>query len=283
MSTISAATVNELRKKTDQPLMDCKKALTEVNGDMEKAIELLRTWNAKATVKREGKEAAEGRVAVTIDADAAIGVILEMRCESAPTSKNELFAKMVDDVLGHVVKHNPADVPTLMAQPFGHGTVQDRVNETVGLIREKMVVHRFEYLQGGVFGFYIHHDHSVGALIQCEGATANDEVLRDVCAHISALAPQYMITDEVPADLVQKEKDFILNQIKEDPKNASKPANIIEKIADGKLKTWYGEIVLLEQAMANTAKYPNTTVGQALKKAGLTIKKYVRYKIGMAN
>jgi elongation factor Ts len=279
MSQISAAVVNELRKRTDRPLMECKKALAETNGDIEKAIDLLRSWDAKAGSKREANEAAEGRVAVY--SAGGVGVILELRCESAPTAKNEHFGKLADDLAKHVAEHNPADVPALLAQKYGGGTVQDRINETVGLIREKMVVHRFARLSGGVFGYYIHHDFMGGALIQCDGV-ANAELMKDVCAHAVALNPPYLSVAQIPAEILAKEKAFIAQQIKDDPKNASKPANIIEKMSEGKIRTWMAETVLTEQPMANAAKYPNTTVGQALQKAGLTPKKLVRYKVGSA-
>lgn len=272
MSAISAATVNELRKRTDQPLMDCKKALTESGGDMDKAIELLRSWNAKAGVKREANETAEGRIGIVISGDKA--AILELRCESAPTAKNELFGKLVQDLAQFVLDSNPADVPALAAAK------KDRIDEVVGVIREKMVPHRFTRLEGGVFGSYIHHDGTVGVLIQCDGAAAHDEAMRDVCAHVAAMNPLYMKAEDVPADVIEKEKVLALQQIKDDPKNAGKPENIIAKIAEGKLKTWMAETVLLEQPMANAGKYPNTTVGQVLAKHGLKAKNVVRYKVG---
>lgn len=281
MSTISAAAVNDLRKRTDLPLMECKKALTEANGDIEKAIEILRSQFAKAAVKREGNEVAEGRIGIAIDPKTSAAAILEMRCESAPSAKADQFIQMVQDLAGLVVKNDPADVATFLAQPIeGKGTVQDRINEVVGLIREKMVVHRFTRLTGGIFGQYVHHDGTVGVLVQCEGTAAADELLRDVSAHIAALNPQYMNPAQVPSETIEKEKAVAMQQIQTDPKNAGKPANIIEKIAEGKLKTWMAESVLTEQPMANAAKYPNTTVGQALKKAGLTLTKFVRFKVG---
>jgi elongation factor Ts len=276
MSQISAAAVNELRKRTDLPLMECKKALTEANGDLDKAIDILRAGFGKAMSKREANETAEGRVAVKTAGGAA--VIVELRCESAPTAKNELFGKLADDVAAAVLADTPADVAALAALP----AVKARVEETVGLIREKMVIHRFARLEGGVFGHYIHHDQMGGALVQCGGTAAADELLRDIGAHIVALNPPYFTPAEIPADVLAKEKAFIAQQIKDDPKNATKPANIIEKMADGKIKTWMAETVLVEQPMVNAVKYPNTTVGQALQKAGLTATKFVRYKVGSA-
>lgn len=276
MSQISAAAVNELRKRTDLPLMECKKALTEANGDLDKAMDILRAGFGKAMSKREHNETAEGRVAVVIDGDKA--AIVELRCESAPTAKNDLFGKLADDVAKAVIEKNPADVAALLADP----AVKNRLEETVGLIREKMVIHRFTRLQGGVFGAYIHHDKMSGALVQCSGTAKNDELLRDIGAHVVALNPTYFQATDIPADALAKEKAFIAQQIKDDPKNASKPANIIEKMSEGKLKTWMAETVLTEQPMANAAKYPNTTVAQALQKAGLTLTKVVRYKVGSA-
>lgn len=276
MSQISAAAVNELRKRTDRPLMECKKALNEAGGDLDKAVDILRSWNAKAMGSREQNEVAEGRVAVAFKGDTA--AIVELRCESAPTAKNELFGKLADVVANAVIEHNPADVAALNAIP----EVKAKIEETVGLIREKMVIHRFTRLTGGVFGSYIHHDLMGGALVQCGGTAKSDELLKDIGAHIVALNPPYFTADAVPAAVLEKERTFIAQQIKDDPKNASKPANIIEKMAEGKLKAWMAETVLVDQPMANGAKYPNTTVGQALAKAGLTPTKFVRYRVGSA-
>ncbi len=276
MSQISAAAVNELRKRTDRPLMECKKALTETGGDLDKAVDLLRSWNKTIGDNRGDNETAEGRVAVLIHGDTA--AIVELRCESAPTAKNDLFGKLADAVAKAVVEHNPADVAALLTIP----AVKDKLEETVGLIREKMVIHRFARLSGGVFGFYVHHDLMGGALVQCGGTTKADELLKDIGAHVVALNPPYMTADSVPVAVLDKERAFIADGIKADPKNASKPANIIEKMSEGKLKAWMAETVLVEQPMVNGVKYPNTTVSDALKKAGLTPTRFVRFRVGAA-
>lgn len=280
MSQISAAAVSELRKKTDLPLMDCKRALTEANGDMDKAIEILRSQFAKATVKREGNETAEGRIGIAIDAANQKAAIVELRCESAPTAKNERYVALTNEVAMHIAANDVADVAALLGQKYGAGTVQDRINEVVGVIREKMIVHKFTKLSGGVFGQYVHHDGTVGVLIQCGGAGGNDEQLRDICAHMAALNPPYLVASEIPDDVLAKEKDLFVQQLQADPKNANKPANIVEKIVEGKVKTWMAETVLTEQPMANAAKYPNKTVGQVLQGMGLTPVKVIRYKVG---
>ncbi len=284
MSTISAASVNELRKRTDQPLMDCKKALTEAEGDMDKAVIILRLKNKNAGDKRSGNETGEGRVGIFLDSAKQVAAILELRCESAPTAKNDRVLALVQDLAQVVADTNPSDAADLMAKPFGGAKASDRLEEVVGVIREKMIVHRFERLESGTFGEYVHHDGTVGAVVQCTGTPKGDtaELLRDVCAHIAALNPEFLDPAAVPADKLEKEKAFIAQQIKDDPKNASKPANIIEKMAEGKIRAWLGETALTEQAMANGPKYPNTTVAQALAKAGLTIKKFFRYKVGAA-
>lgn len=284
MSTISAAAVNELRKRTDLPMMDCKSALQEANGDMEKAIEILRSRFAKAAIKREGNETAEGRIGIYAEPAAETAAIVELRCESAPSAKSDQFVALAYDVAKQVASAAPETVAQLLGQNFvgGTGTVQDRINEVIGLIREKMIVHRFERLKAPVFGHYIHHDGSVGVLISCTGKPTGptDEALKDVCAHAAALNPQYLTSAEIPAEILAKEKALAMQQIQDDPKNASKPANIIEKIAEGKIKTWMAESVLVEQPMANTAKYPNKTVGQVLQGLGLTPVKFVRLKVG---
>ncbi len=281
MSVISPAAVKELRQRTDLPMGDCKSALVEAGGDMDKAIEIIRSKFAKLSVKREGNETAEGRVGVFIDAAKQVAAIVEMRCESAPSAKSDQFVALATDVAKHVVAADPKDVATALTQPFagGAGTLQTRIEDTVGVIREKMIAHKFTRLAGGVFGEYVHHDGTVGVLLQTKG-TGGGEVLRDVAAHIAALNPPYATIASVPAEVVEKEKAFVAAEMAADPKHAGKPASIIEKVTEGKLRTRLAEVVLTEQPMANGAKYPNATVGQSLKKAGLEVVGFVRYKVG---
>ena len=272
--------VKQLRDRTDQPMGLCKKALDQNAGDMQKAIDWLRGQNKNMGVAREANETAEGRVGISFDNAAKAAAIVEMRCESAPSAKSDQFVALAGDLAKHVATSAASDVPALLAEPFGKGTVQDRINDVVGVIREKMIVQKFQRLAGGVYGGYVHHDGTVGVLVECKGATPNDELLRDVAAHVAALNPPYLTLADVPADVVEKEKGLVKADMDNDPKSAGKPANILEKIADGKLKTRLAEVVLTEQQMANAGKYPGTTVGAALKKAGLELVKAVRYKVG---
>jgi elongation factor Ts len=274
--------VKQLRDRTDQPMGLCKQALDTNAGDMEKAIEWLRAQNSKMGVKREGNETAEGRIGVYFDNAAKVAAIVEMRCESAPSAKSDRFIALANDLARHVAVKNPGNVADALTQTFvdGGGNVQDRINDVVGVIREKMILHKFTRLDGGVYGSYVHHDGTVGVLVECRGGAPNDELLRDVSAHIAALNPPYTTTADVPADVMAKEKAAVMADIQADPKNAAKPANIVEKIAEGKLKTKLAEVVLTEQPMANAMKHPNTTVGAALSKAGLNPVKFVRLKVG---
>jgi elongation factor Ts len=279
MSQITAAVVDALRKRTGMQMMKCKEALVAVGGDLEKAVVYLRERNKDAVDKFGSREAAEGRVGIFIDAGPKIGSIVELRCETAPTAKNELFVALANDIARQVALKNAANPDDLLKQPFvddAKKTIADRIAEVVGLIRENMKVARFTRLSG-TLGSYVHHDGSVGVLLQVEGANADPQVLRDVCMHITARNPVAALREDVPADRIAKEKEIAQAQIKEDPKNANKPAQILEKIAEGKIKTWFAENVLVDQPFV---KDDSKTVGDLLKGAGLKLIRFVRYKVG---
>jgi elongation factor Ts len=281
MSAISADAVKKLRDMTSLPMMECKAALTEAAGDMDKAIQLLREKSAKVSVKRADREAAEGRIAAFIDDNARIGAIVEIRCESPMVVKSEHFIALGNDIAQQVALKNPATLDALLAQPYyadAKKTVKQRIEEAIGLIRENMKAARFARLEG-ILGEYVHHDGSIGVMIQATGEKSNRQLLRDVCMHITASNPPPAATrrEEVPADVVAKEREIAKAQIAADPKNAGKPANILDKIAEGKLGAWYKDNVLVEQPFV---KDPTKTVGQVLKSAGLEAAKFVRFKVG---
>ena len=274
---ISAADVMKLRNMTNAPMMDCKAALAECGGDMDKAVEHLRKKNKDIQAKKGERETAEGRIATYVDLDKKIGAIIELRC----VAKTDGFIKLANDLAKHVATQKPANVEQLLKQAFlgdAKKTVHDRIGEAVGLLRENMKPARFARLEG-LLGSYIHHDGTVGVLLQAEGAKADAQVLRDVCVHITAMNPLAVRREDVPADVVAKEKEIALSQLAADPKNKNKPANIMEKIIEGKLKTWFAENVLVDQIyVKDEAK--SKTVGELLKAAGLTPVKFVRYKVG---
>src|SRR6516225_5540606 len=165
MSQISAAAVKALRDRTNQPMMDCKAALTEAGGDMEKAVEILRKRGKDVADKKGARETAEGRIGVYIDETQSMGALVEMRCESPPVVKSDAFVVLANDLARQVALKGADSVEGLLAQPLvgdpGH-TVQDRINDTIGLIRENMKPARFTRLTGGLLGSYVHHDGSVG-------------------------------------------------------------------------------------------------------------------------
>jgi elongation factor Ts len=279
MATITAADVKKLRDRTNAPMMDCKAALEQAGGDMDKAMQILREKNAKIQVAKAEREVAEGRIAIHVAPQQQAAAMVELRCESAPVAKNQVFVELAQALARHIAL-TPAQADTveaLLAQPWiddPQRTVQDRIGEAVGLIRENMKPARFLRLSGGQFGEYVHHDGSVGVLIQVEGAAAADpQLLRNICMHITAKQPLYTRREEVDAATVEREREIARNQAAA----TGKPPSVAEKIAEGKLNTWFAENVLVEQPFL---KDESKTVGQLLQAAGLTVKRFVRFKVG---
>src|SRR5262249_27769209 len=211
MSTISATAVKELRDRTNAPMMDCKAALTESGGDMEKAIEILRKKNSSIQAKRADKETAEGRIAVFVDPAQQVGAIVELRCESPPVAKSEQFIALANDLAKQVALKGAKTVEELLSQPLVDQpgkTVNERIGEVVGLIRENMKPARLARLTG-LLGSYAHHDGSVGVLLQVQGAgIKNPQLLRDVCMHITATNPIAARREDVPRETLDKEMEI---------------------------------------------------------------------------
>lgn len=276
---ISAVLVQELRKRTDLPLMECKTALQNTDGDIDAAIDWLRKNGAKVSGKRAGNETGEGRVCVYVDTATNTAAIVELRCESAPVAKSEHFIALGNDIAKSVVKNNPVTVDALMATDVEKGkTVTERFTDVISLLRENMKVYRFERLTEGQFGTYIHHDGSLGVLVQVTGGAADPALLKDVCMHVAAVSPTPISVsrDGVPAAVIAKEKEIATAKAMA----TGKPQQIAEKIAEGQLNAWLKENVLIEQPFV---KDPGKTVGQLVKAAGLELKKFVRYKVGEAS
>ncbi len=282
MKPISAADVKKLRDMTGAPMMDCKAALTAAGGDFQKAIQILREKNASIQAGKGLRETAEGRIAVHINPAEAVAAIVELRCESAPVAKSEDFVKLAADLARHIAMASwtPANVDELLTQPLAGDparTVKDRIGEVVGLVRENMKPARFARLSGGQFGSYVHFDGTVGVLMQVQASAAaspvDPQLLRDVCMHITAKPPAAARREDVDPALVAREMEIAKAQAAA----TGKPANIVERIAEGKLKTWYAENVLVEQPFV---KDDSKTVGELLKSAGLNVQRFVRYKVG---
>jgi elongation factor Ts len=275
---ITATMVNELRQRTGWPMMECKSALVAAGGDIKKAEEELRKKGAKT---KEGRTTAEGRIAAYIDPAKKAGALIEVLCESAPVAKSDLFVTLANDLAKQVALEGATTPERLLGQKFvgdPSKTVQQRVGDVVNLMREVMKPGRMTRLQGQL-GYYVHHDGSIGVLLQVEGDNPDPQLLRDVCMHITAHKPLATRREEVPAARVEQEKEIARAQIANDPKNAGKPANILDKIAEGKLKTFFAENVLVDQPFVKDA---TKTVGQLLQSAGLKVVRFVRYKVGEA-
>jgi elongation factor Ts len=279
--SISPMDVKKLRDITNAPMMECKNALTEANGDIPKAVEIIRKKFINISVKREGKETAEGRIGIYIDPAKKVGALVELRCESPLVVKNEHFVNLANDLAKHVALQGAAaTVDELLAQPFlgnAKKTVKDRIADAVGIIRENMKPARFISLTGQVGG-YTHHDGAVGVLVQVDGTgTAEQQMLRDVSMHITARNPVAGRREDIPAEALQKEQEIARGQLASDPKNKNKPANILEKIVEGRVNKWLEENVLVDQPFV---KDDSKTVGQLLKSAGVHLVRFVRYKVG---
>ncbi len=277
MAAITAQAVKELRDLTDLPMMDVKKALVDADGDQARAIELLKERNKKVMLKRLENATSEGLVRVGISADGARGAMVEIQCESAPVAKADDFVFLADQCIKQLLTGPGATTPEeLLAQPVPDRPGQkigELLEEVVGKIREKMVIARVLRVDGPV-GAYAHHDGKTGVLFEAEGDKKDSPVLKDVAMHVAALRPIVTHPEELPAEQVAAER----TKLTAEAAASGKPANILEKMVDGRMKTYYGEAgVLTHQGFA---KDQAKTVSQALAEAGLKAKKFTRWLLG---
>ena len=249
--SISAAQVKELREKTGAGMMDCKKALTEANGDFQKAIEVLRKKGASVAAKRAERSANEGLIVTRISADQKKGIILEVNCETDFVAKSDDFVAFANLVMDTIEANNPKNVDELLTLSHDGKKVQDELSSIIGKIGEKIEISRFavENSEDGILVDYVHHGSKLGVLVQADGV--NDEgkaeleaILKDVAMQIAAMKPEYIAPENVPAEVIEKEKEIY----KEIAQKEGKPENILDRIADGKLKKFYEENTLVEQA-----------------------------------
>ena len=283
----TAKDVAALREKTGCGMMDCKKALTEANGDFDKAIEVLREKGLAAQAKKAGRIAADGMVDVYIDQEKKIGVIIEVNSETDFVARNAEFKELVSGAAKAAAYNNPKNVEELLQCKFEDTdfTVEDILREKILKIGENMNIRRFERLEGELVS-YVHGGGSAAAIALFETANANEkfkEAGKNICMQIVAMTPAYLSKESVPADVVEHEKNILLAQIKNDPKFANKPEQVLEKMIAGKINKFYQETCLLEQAYV---KEPKISVGQYLdqvsKEIGADIKlvKFVTYEKG---
>ena len=282
----TAQDVKNLREQTGCGMMDCKKALTEPGGDFDKAVEYLREKGLAAAQKKAGRIAAEGMVYATVEGD--VGVVLEVNAETDFVAKNELFQTFVKDVAAVVIEQNPADVDALLACKMGNDTVEAALKDKILVIGENIKIRRFVRYEG-VCSAYIHAGGTHAVLVNFETTPevgANPAFAaygHDVAMQIAAANPGYLCESEVPAEVLDKEKEILLAQIANDPKNANKPDAIKEKMVMGRIGKFYKENCLVDQEFVKDpeltiAKYTN----KVAKELGGDIKivKFVRYEKG---
>lgn len=286
---ISASTVKELREKTNAGMMDCKKVLTETNGDIEAAIKLLRERGiAKAGAKAD-RAANEGIITAVVTADANAGIILEVNCETDFVSKNENFQGFVAGLADTLAAAAPADLDAALATPHGDATVADAVKAKIAEIGENMQLRkyvRFEAAAGGVVASYIHMGGKVGVLLEV-GTTKTEtaatdqfrELVRDLTLHIAAAAPKGLAREDIPADVVAAEEEIFRARLAE----SGKPENIIENILKGQINKFFSENCFLEQGFVKDDK---TAIKQLLENVGkelgdtITVTRFVRFGLG---
>jgi len=271
----TATDVKTLREMTGVGMMDCKKALTATEGDMDKAVEWLREKGMAASVKKAGRIAAEGMAyAAVVD---GIGVAVEVNAETDFVGKNEKFQEFVKGVAATVAHQNPADLDALMACKYNGTdvTVQEQQQEMVLVIGENIKVRRFARYDTGVSVPYIHAGGKIGVLVnlEVEGGIDATEIGKDVAMQIAAMNPTYCDKSEVDPSVLEKEKEILIIQAKEDPKNANKPENILEKMVTGRVGKYYEENCLLQQQYVKGDKESvEKHVAEVAKAAGGTVK-----------
>ncbi len=284
----TALDVKNLREQTGCGMMDCKKALTEANGDFEKAVEWLREKGLSAAQKKSGRIAAEGMVYAIADNEKKIGVVLEVNAETDFVAKNELFRTFVKDVANVIVNENPADVTALLACKMGDGTVEAALQDKILVIGENIKIRRFERYEG-ICAAYVHGGGTHGVLVNfnTSDAVASNPAFeafgKDIAMQIAAANPTYLNEASVPASVIDKEKEILLAQIANDPKTASKPEQVKVKMVEGRIGKYYKENCLLDQQFV---KDPDLTISKYVantaKELGgdIEVVKFVRFEKG---
>ena len=271
---VTAALVKELREKTGAGMMDCKKVLTETDGDLEKAAELLREKGITKAAKKSGRVAAEGMVEAYISEDEKVGAIVEVNSETDFVAKNEEFRTFVMDVAKQIVKNNPESVEALLAEPamFEEGkTVNEALIGKIATIGENISIRRFARFEttDGLIEKYIHGDGKIAVLVNMTSGTK--ELAKDVCMQIAAARPEFIDRDQVPAERVEKEKEILKIQTM----NEGKPEAIAEKIVLGRINKFYQEICLVDQEFV---KDPSKKVSDILKDS--KVLEFARFETG---
>lgn len=269
MAAITAAMVGELRAKTDAPMMECKRALTEAEGDMERAEEILRVKLGSKASKAASRITAEGVVATVISGN--VGALIEINCETDFVTKNDDFIAFVNVCAKLVADHNPADVAALSALPLEAGTVETTRAALIGKIGENMSIRRFKRFETGSKLTSYLHGTRIGVVVEFDAA--DEQVGKDVAMHIAAMKPVSLSAEQVPADLIEKERSVASLKAAE----SGKPADIVTKMVEGSVQKFLKEVSLLNQTFVKNDKQ---TVEQMLKSVGASVKSFTMYIVG---
>ncbi|MEW1645610.1 MULTISPECIES: translation elongation factor Ts [unclassified Streptomyces] len=278
MANYTAADVKKLRELTGAGMMDCKKALDEADGNVEKAVEALRIKGQKGVAKREGRSAENGAVVSLIADDNTSGVLVELKCETDFVAKGEKFQAVANQIAQHVAATAPADIAALLASDIEPGkTVQAFVDEANANLGEKIVLDRFAQYADGYVSAYMHRTMpdlppQIGVLVELD--KENAEVARGVAQHIAAFAPKYLAKDDVPAEVVESERRIA----EETTRAEGKPEAAIAKIVEGRVNGFFKDATLLGQPYALD---PKKSVQKVLDEAGVTLKRFTRIKVGI--
>ncbi|WP_117169682.1 translation elongation factor Ts [Paraliobacillus sediminis] len=272
---VTAKMVKELREQTGAGMMDCKKALTETNGNMDEAIDFLREKGISSAAKKSDRIAAEGSAHVMVEGNTA--VLLEINCETDFVTKNDQFKTILQEIAKHLLSQKPANVEEALQQPLnGEGEVLEQfIHANIAKIGEKLSLRRFsifEKTDADAFGAYIHMGGNIGVITILEGTT-DEAFAKDIAMHIAAVNPRYVTRDAVATEEVDKEREVLKTQAL----NEGKPEKIVEKMVEGRLGKFFEEICLLEQSFV---KDPDQKVKKLVADKGATVKGFVRYQVG---
>jgi elongation factor Ts len=272
MAEITASMVKDLREKTDAPMMDCKKALTEAGGDMDRAEEILRVKFGSKATKAAGRIAAEGIVGIYISPDAKLGAMIEVNCETDFVAKNDDFLAFTKSLAEMVAKNNPADVAALSAMDLGGKTVEEVRTQLVGKIGENMSLRRFVRTEAqGRLASYVHGGSKIGVMVDL--VAGDEQLAKDIAMHIAASKPVSLSRDQVPAALIEKERAVAEQKAAE----SGKPADIVAKMVEGSVAKYLKEVTLLGQPFVKDDKQ---TIEQLLKSRGASVASFGLYIVG---
>ena len=274
MAEITASMVKELRERTDAPMMECKRALTEAAGDLAKAEEILRVKLGSKASKAASRITAEGVVAIHRASDDKLGAIIEINCETDFVGKNDEFLKLASDCAALVARHDPADVAALSGLPLAEGTVESTRTALVGKIGENMSIRRFVRIKAqGRLASYVHGGAKIGVLVDYLGG--DDQLGKDLAMHIAAAKPRALDASGIAVDLIDSERRVAIEKARE----AGKPEAMIEKIVEGSVQKFLNEVTLLGQVFVK-AEDGKQSIAQLLKSKGATVLGYTLFVVG---